>query len=393
MINRVVLIVLDSMGVGELPDAAEYGDEGSNTLKNIYNHAQNFSLPNLEKLGILNIDGFEDLKKLNSFKGSVAKCNQKSKGKDTTTGHWEIGGLILDKPFPTYPHGFPENLIQEFEKKVGRKVIGNCTASGTEIIKELGKEHVETGNLIVYTSADSVFQVAAHEEVVPLEELYKICRIAREMLQGKHGVGRVIARPFIGEEGNFTRTGNRKDFSLEPYKDTLLDFVKNSSREVYAIGKIEDIFVNKGITRSNHTTNNEEGIEATINAIKEEFHGLIFTNLVDFDMLYGHRNNVQGYADALMYFDNKLLQLIQNLKNDDILVITADHGCDPTTDSTDHSREFIPLIFYGKNIKENNNLGILDTFASIGKTILDILNIENDLEGTSVKNQIIETGK
>lgn len=389
MIRKVVLIVLDSVGAGELPDAADYGDEGSNTLKNIYRHAENFSLPNLEKLGILNIDGFEDLKSSDSYLGSVAKCGQKSKGKDTTTGHWEISGLVLEKPFPTYPEGFPKTLILEFEKRTGRKVIGNYPASGTEIIKELGRNHVETGNLIVYTSADSVFQIAAHEDVVPLEELYSICRIAREMLKGEHGVGRVIARPFIGEDGNYTRTGNRKDFSLEPYRDTMLDLLKNSGREVYAIGKIEDIFVNKGITRSNHTTNNEEGIEATIQAVKEDFEGLIFTNLVDFDMVYGHRNNVQGYADALMYFDKKLHEIIAALNDEDVLIITADHGCDPTTESTDHSREYIPLIFYGKNIKANNNLGILDSFASIGKTVLDIFDVENDLEGKSVKSKIL----
>ncbi len=389
MIRKVVLIVLDSVGAGELPDAADYGDEGSNTLKNIYRHAENFSLPNLEKLGILNIDGFEDLKSSDSYLGSVAKCGQKSKGKDTTTGHWEISGLVLEKPFPTYPEGFPKTLILEFEKRTGRKVIGNYPASGTEIIKELGRNHVETGNLIVYTSADSVFQIAAHEDVVPLEELYSICRKAREMLKGEHGVGRVIARPFIGEDGNYTRTGNRKDFSLEPYRDTMLDLLKNTGREVYAIGKIEDIFVNKGITRSNHTTNNEEGIEATIQAVKEDFEGLIFTNLVDFDMVYGHRNNVQGYADALMYFDKKLPEIIAALNDEDVLIITADHGCDPTTESTDHSREYIPLIFYGKNIKANNNLGILDSFASIGKTVLDIFDVENDLEGKSVKSRIL----
>lgn len=388
MINRAVLIVLDSVGVGELPDAADYGDVGSNTVKNIYLNIENFSLPNLEKLGLLNINGFEDIKKCNNFQGTIAKCKEKSKGKDTTTGHWEISGIVLDKPFPTYPNGFPEDLIKEFEKKAGRKVIGNYPASGTEIIKELGKEHVETGNLIVYTSADSVFQIAAHEVVVPLDELYNICTIAREMLQGEHGVGRVIARPFIGTEGNFTRTENRKDFSLVPPSDTLLDYVKNNNMEVYAIGKIEDIFVNKGITRSNHTHNNEEGIEATIEAIKEDFRGLIFTNLVDFDMIYGHRNNVQGYADALKYFDEKLPEIIENLKDDDVLIITADHGCDPTTESTDHSREYIPLIFYGKSIKKNNNLGILDTYASIGKTILDMLNIENNIEGTSVLGNI-----
>ena len=248
MIKRIVLMVLDSVGVGELPDAALYGDEGSNTLKNIYKHATNFSLPNLERLGILNIKGFEDLKGSDTFLGSVAKCSEKSKGKDTTTGHWEIAGLILDNPFPVYPEGFPDDLIREFEKRAGRKVIGNYPASGTEIIKELGKKHMETGDLIVYTSADSVFQIAAHEEVIPLKELYDICRIAREMLRGDHGVGRVIARPFTGAEGNFTRTSNRKDFSLEPYRETMLDFVKNSGREVFAIGKIEDIFANKGIT-------------------------------------------------------------------------------------------------------------------------------------------------
>lgn len=390
MINRVVLIVLDSVGVGELPDAKEYGDVGSNTVKNIYKSIKDFSLPNLEKLGLLNIDGFEDIKKSDNYIGTVAKCNEKSKGKDTTTGHWEISGLVLDKPFPTYPNGFPQDFIREFEKRVGRKTIGNYPASGTEIIKILGKEHVDTGSLIVYTSADSVFQIAAHEEIVPLEELYKICTIAREMLQGEHGVGRVIARPFIGTLDNYTRTVNRKDFSLVPPKDTLLDYVKNNNMEVYAIGKIEDIFVNRGITKSNHTHNNEEGILATIEALKENFKGLIFTNLVDFDMVYGHRNNTQGYGDALKYFDDKLPEIIDNLKDDDVLIITADHGCDPTTESTDHSREYIPLIFYGNSIKENNNIGVLDTFSSIGKTILKMLNIENQIEGESVLGNILK---
>ncbi len=388
MINRAVLIVLDSVGVGELPDAAEYGDAGSNTVKNIYKAIENFSLPNLEKMGLLNINGFEDIRKSEEYTGTVAKCNEKSKGKDTTTGHWEISGLILDKPFPTYPNGFPEDFMKEFEERVGRKTIGNYAASGTEIIKILGKKHVDTGNLIVYTSADSVFQIAAHEEVVPLEELYEICAAAREMLQGEHGVGRVIARPFTGTEGNYIRTSNRKDFSLVPPKDTLLDYVSKNGLEVYAIGKIEDIFVNKGITRSNHTHSNEEGIEATLEALKEDFKGLIFTNLVDFDMIYGHRNNVQGYADALKYFDDKLPEIITNLKDGDVLIITADHGCDPTTESTDHSREYIPLILYGKNIKGNNNLGVLDTYASIGKTILDMFKIENDIAGKSVLGNI-----
>ena len=389
MINRAVLIVLDSVGAGELPDAADYGDVGSNTLKNIYKNKENFSLPNMEKMGLLNIDGFEDIRKSEIYTGTVAKCNEQSKGKDTTTGHWEISGVILDQPFPTYPDGFPEDVIKEFEKRAGRKTIGNCVASGTEIIKELGREHVETGKLIVYTSADSVFQIAAHEEVVPLDELYNVCRIARELLQGEHAVGRVIARPFVGTEGNYTRTGNRRDFSLLPPGDTLLDHVKNSGMEVFAIGKIEDIFVNKGITRSDHTHNNEEGIEATIAAVKEDFKGLIFTNLVDFDMIYGHRNNLDGYADALKYFDDRLPEIIECLKEDDVLIITADHGCDPTTESTDHSREYIPLLFYGKNIKENNNLGILDSFADIGKTILDMLKIENNIAGSSAAGNIL----
>ncbi|WMJ79020.1 MULTISPECIES: phosphopentomutase [unclassified Sedimentibacter] len=388
--NRAVLIVLDSVGVGELPDAADYGDIGSNTVKNIYKNIDDFSLPNLEKLGLLNIDGFEDIKKSDSYTGTVAKCTEKSKGKDTTTGHWEISGLVLEKPFPTYPKGFPKDFIDEFEKKVGRKTIGNYPASGTEIIKELGNEHIETGNLIVYTSADSVFQIAAHEEVVQLNELYKICATAREMLKGEHGVGRVIARPFIGKDGNYTRTENRRDFSLLPPEDTMLDYIKNNGMEVFAIGKIEDIFANKGMTKSNHTHNNKEGIEATLNAMKEDFKGLIFTNLVDFDMVYGHRNNVQGYADALKYFDDKLPEIIDNLKEDDVLIITADHGCDPTTESTDHSREYIPLILYGKNIQGNNNLGILDTYASIGKTILNMFNIENHIEGTSVLGNILK---
>ncbi len=390
MINRAVLIVLDSVGAGELPDADIYGDVGSNTLKNIYKNINDFSLPNLEKLGLLNIDGFEDIKKTDTYAGSIAKCNEQSKGKDTTTGHWEISGLILDKPFPTYPEGFPEDVIKEFEKRVGRKTLGNYPASGTEIIKILGKEHVDTGSLIVYTSADSVFQIAAHEEVVPLDELYSICETARELLQGEHGVGRVIARPFIGSEGDYKRTGNRKDYSLVPPNDTLLDYVNNNNMDVFAIGKIEDIFVNKGITRSNHTKNNEEGIKATIEAIKENFKGLIFTNLVDFDMIYGHRNDVEGYADALKYFDDNLPEILKNLKDDDILIITADHGCDPTTESTDHSREYIPLLFYGKNIKDNNNLGILDSFASIGKTILDLLKIENGIAGQSVAGNILK---
>ena len=390
MIKRTALIVLDSVGIGALPDAHLYGDEGSNTIKNIYKNVPNFSLPNMEKLGLLNIKGLEEIKKGNEdYLASIGKCNEKSKGKDTTTGHWEISGLILNEPFPVFPNGFPEEFIRDFEKRIGRKTIGNYPASGTEIIKVLGQEHVETGNIIVYTSADSVFQIAAHEDVVKLGELYNICEIAREMLKGDLGVGRVIARPFIGNNGDFTRTKNRRDYSLTPFDKTMLDYIKEAGKDVYAIGKIEDIFANQGITKSVHTTNNKDGIEATINALKDDFEGLIFTNLVDFDMVYGHRNDTAGYALALKQFDDALPEIISNLKDEDMLILTADHGCDPTTASTDHSREYIPLIIYGKEIKSNNNVGILDTFACIGKTILDIFNIENNIAGFSIAGNIL----
>ncbi|QSX06806.1 phosphopentomutase [Sedimentibacter sp. zth1] len=391
MINRVILIVLDSVGIGELPDANLFKDEGSNTVKNIYKAVKNFELPNLDKMGLLDIEGLEDLKKSNiKYLSSHGRSLEKSMGKDTTTGHWEMSGIILPNAFPTYPNGFDDEIIKEFEKRTKRHVIGNCVASGTEIIQRLGDEHVKSGDLIVYTSADSVFQIAAHEEIVPLEELYEACKIARELLQGERGVGRVIARPFIGKSGDYKRTENRRDFSLIPIKDTMLDFISKSGKEVYAIGKIEDIFVNKGITKASHTKNNFEGIEATIQAINEDTEGLIFTNLVDFDMLYGHRNNVEGYAEALQYFDGKLEEIKIALKPSDVLIITADHGCDPTTPSTDHSREYIPIIVYGESIKENNNFGTLDTFSCIGKTILDILNIENDIDGYSIKDKILK---
>ncbi len=389
MINRVILIVLDSVGIGELPDAHLYGDEGSNTLKNIYKNIEGFSLPNLENLGLTSIVGLDEINKLdNKAIGSFARATEKSPGKDTTTGHWEISGIIIPKAFPTYPNGFPTEVIDEFEKITNKKVLGNCVASGTEIIQRLGDEHVKTGNLIVYTSADSVFQIAAHEEVVPLEKLYYYCEAARELLKDEHGVGRVIARPFVGSSENYKRTENRRDFSLVPIRDTMLDFISKSLKEVYAIGKIEDIFVNKGITKALHTKNNAEGIEATIEAIKENTNGLIFTNLVDFDMLYGHRNDVQGYGNSLKTFDDNLPQIIKELKDDDVLIITADHGCDPSTISTDHSREYIPVLFYGKNIKENVDLDTLDTFACIGKTILDMLGIDNDIAGYSIFDKI-----
>ncbi len=391
MINRVILIVLDSVGIGELPDAHLFGDEGSNTVKNIYKGIEGFKLPGLEQLGLLGIEGLRDLSTKNEkYFASYGRASEKSMGKDTTTGHWEMSGIVLPKAFPTYSNGFPIEVIEEFEKRTGRKAIGNCVASGTEIIQRLGDEHVKDGAFIIYTSADSVFQIAAHEEVVPLEELYKACQTAREILQGEHGVGRVIARPFVGKSGDYKRTENRRDFSLEPIKDTMLDFISREGKMVYAIGKIEDIFANKGITKAKHTKNNQEGIDATIEAIKEESSGLIFTNLVDFDMLYGHRNDVVGYGNALKHFDDYLEEIKSSLRDDDVMIITADHGCDPSTPSTDHSREYIPVLFYGNKIKENNDFGTLDTYACIGKTILDMFNIDNNIDGYSIKDKLLK---
>ena len=303
-----------------------------------------------------------------------------SAGKDTTTGHWEISGVWIDKPFPTYPNGFPKEIIEEFESKIGRKVLGNCVASGTVIIQELGDEHMKTGCPIVYTSADSVFQIACHEDIIPIEEQYRYCEIAREILQGDNGVGRVIARPFVGSNGHYTRTERRKDFSLPPIAPTLLDYVSKAGLTVSAVGKIEDIFCNRGITQSVHTHTNAEGIEQTIKYIENAPDGLIFTNLVDTDMLYGHRNDVEGFGKSLQYFDDKLPRIINAMSDDDILFITADHGCDPTTPSTDHSREYVFLLGYGKNIKPHN-IGIRKTYADLAKTIADYFNIENDLHG------------
>ncbi|MFO7888652.1 MAG: phosphopentomutase [Eubacteriales bacterium] len=390
MFKRAVIIVLDSVGVGEAPDADEYGDLGSNTLMHVYQKNENFKLPNLEKLGITHIKGLEKIKNKNVIpQGSYGRGKELSKGKDTTTGHWEISGLLLENPFPTYPNGFPKEVINEFEKRTNKKSLGNKAASGTVIIEELGKEHLDTGALIVYTSADSVFQIAAHEDVLSHEELYEACEIARDILKGEHAVGRVIARPFVGEPGSFTRTDKRKDFSLEPISKTLLDYLKEDSKDVVAIGKIEDIFTGRGITKAIHTKNNMDGIETTLEALKEDTEGLIFTNLVEFDMIFGHRNDPKGYGNALKDFDDKLPEIIENLKDDDLLIITADHGCDPTTESTDHSREYVPIVFYGKNIKENNDLNTIESFGSIGKTILANFNIDNDLIGENLLDEIL----
>ena len=383
--RRIFLVVLDSCGVGELPDAGLYGDEGSNTLY-AASKSQYFKMPNMEKLGLFHIEGLEEkfpeINRNKKFDGAVARLAESSKGKDTTTGHWEIAGIISETPFPTYPHGFPEEIIKAFEERTGRKTLCNLPYSGTEVIKDYGKEHVETGALIVYTSADSVFQIAAHEDVIPLEELYRYCEIARELLTGEHAVGRVIARPFTGNYPNFTRTSNRHDFSLKP-GETMLDILRDAGYEVLAVGKINDIFAGKGVTDMVRTHDNADGIERTIDWMDRDFEGICFVNLVDFDMLYGHRNDVDGYAKALTYFDEQLPRILKKLRSDDILMITADHGCDPSTPSTDHSREYIPLVICGEPVTAGVNIGTRKTYSDISATILDYFKLPNKLAGTS----------
>ena len=366
--KRIFLIVLDSFGIGEMPDAADFHDEGSNTLKTI-SKSPEFNVPNLASLGLFHIDGVDCVKQAESLKGAVARLTESSKGKDTTIGHWEIAGVVSKKAFPTYPEGFPKEVIEKFEKATGKKVLCNQPYSGTEVIKDYGEEHLKTGDLIVYTSADSVFQIAAHEDVIPVEELYEICKKAREILQGEHGVGRVIARPFTGEVGKFVRTSNRHDFSLLP-PDNMLDILKEHGKDVIAVGKINDIFAGKGITEYVYTKNNDQGVARTLEYMNKEFEGLCFVNLVDFDMLYGHRNDVTGYAKAMSKFDIQLLEIMENLKEEDILIITGDHGCDPGTKSTDHSREYTPFIVYGKPVK-TGNYGTQKNFACIAETILN----------------------
>lgn len=384
--RRVFLIVLDSFGIGEMPDAGEYGDKGTNTIGSV-STSQYFNVPNLKKMGLFNIDGVKCQKQevVEKPLAAIARMKEASKGKDTTIGHWEIAGFISSNPLPTYPNGFPKEVIDEFTKLTGRGVLCNKPYSGTEVIKDYGKTHLETGDVIVYTSADSVFQIAAHEDVIPLETLYEYCKKARAMLQGEHAVGRVIARPFIGEDGNFTRTSNRHDYSLEPIGDTMLDKIKEVGKSVIAVGKINDIFAGKGITEYTYTKGNVEGIERTIEYLDKNFEGLCFINLVDYDMLYGHRNDIDGYAKAMTAFDEKLPDIISRMKEDDILMITADHGCDPGyVQSTDHSREYTPFIMYGKNINPIN-YGTRDTFADIAATILDYLGIEKKVAGTSLQ--------
>lgn len=396
MAKRAFIIVLDSMGIGYEPDADKFGDVGANTLKSIRNH-ENFNCPNLKKLGLFNIDGVEDADAKNDMKSvehtgaAIARLQERSNGKDTTIGHWEIAGIVSENPLPTYPDGFPEDVIAEFEEKTGKKALCNKPYSGTEVIKDYGKEMVETGNLIVYTSADSVFQIAAHEDVVPVPELYKYCEIARKMLQGKHGVGRVIARPFIGE-WPYERTANRHDYSLEPPATTMLDCLKDAGKATLSVGKIFDIFVGVNVDECNRTKSNTHGMEVTMDMVKRDFEGLCFVNLVDFDMKYGHRNDVPGYAAAMTEFDQWLPGFINEMRDEDILIVTADHGCDPGfVQSTDHSREYIPMLAIGKPIKEDVNLGTRLGFCDISATVLDYLGVDKkDTHGTSFLKDILK---
>ncbi|MBQ4067108.1 MAG: phosphopentomutase [Clostridia bacterium] len=386
--KRVFLIVLDSLGIGAMPDSEEYGDVGVNTLRSVYKTGK-CRLDNLKRLGLFSIDGV-DLEKDCDNRPAAAVCRlaELSKGKDTTIGHWEIAGIVSERPLPTYPNGFPDEIIDEFSEKVERGVICNKPYSGTEVIKDYGAEHLKTGDLIVYTSADSVFQIAAHEDIVPVETLYEYCRIARKMLVGEHGVGRVIARPFVGAEGSFVRTSNRHDFSIEPPKRTMLDVLSENGYDTIAVGKINDIFLGKGITEHVYTNGNTDGMAKTLEYAKRDFNGLCFVNLVDFDMLYGHRNNSEGYANALEEFDLWLNELIPLMRKDDLLIITADHGCDPGyAESTDHSREYVPLIIFGDCIKPKN-LGTKEGFCTIGKTICEYFSSTAEISGSSIFSEI-----
>lgn len=388
MNKRVMLIVLDSVGIGELPDAKEYGDVGSNTLRANYNTGK-LIVPNLEKMGLFNIEGIDYAPKCSNPTASFARMTEASKGKDTTIGHWEISGLVSKNPLPTYPNGFPKELLDKFSEKTGRKVLCNLPYSGTKVLEDYAKEHMETGALIVYTSADSVFQVAAHEEIVPLEDLYTYCKLARELLVGEHALGRVIARPFVGnvEEG-FTRTSNRKDFSLEPQGKTICDIIEANNIPTVGVGKIYDIFAGKGIAKSVKSKSNFDGMQKTIDMVKEGQDGFIFVNLVDFDMKFGHRNDVDGYAAALNEFDTQLGELIALLNEDDILMITADHGCDPTTEGSDHSREYVPMLIFGNSIKSGVDLGTRASFSDIAATLSDIFNVEKPEFGESFLSEV-----
>lgn len=386
--NRVIWIVLDSVGMGNMPDSKEYGDYDVNTIGHVYEYNKGLKLDNMVSYGLGNIEGMQKLPKVDNPLGAFARLAEKSKGKDTTTGHWEMVGIYTEVPFPTYPEGFPKDVIDEFESLVGRKVLGNCVASGTAIIEELGEEHVKTGNPIVYTSADSVFQIAAHESVIPLEELYAMCEKARKLLMGTHEVARVIARPFTGEVGAFSRTANRHDYAINPPTNNLLVYCKENGVDVNAVGKINDIFNGQGITNACHTKDNADGIVKTLEYMDKYKEGLIFTNLVDFDMKWGHRNDPLNYGKGLEEFDKALPKIIDKLTDEDILIITADHGCDPTTKGTDHTREYVPLLVIGETIKKGADLKTRNSFADIGQTLCELFGLPSLPIGESFLGQI-----
>ena len=388
MKKRAIVIVLDSVGIGALPDAAEFGDVGADTLGNISAARGGLKLPNLYRLGLANIAGSRLPGAVEHPEGAYGKCAEVTKAKDTTCGHWEIAGLPLDAPFRTYPDGFPRSFLDEFEEAIGRGTLGNTVASGTAIIQELGDEHVRTGFPIVYTSADSVFQIAMHEEVIPLEEQYRICETARRLLDDRYRVGRVIARPFLGESGHYYRTENRRDYAVEPFSDTILDALVARGMQTIAVGKIEDIFCHRGISVADHTRNNPDGIAATEKWVRSGEGDFLFVNLVDTDMLYGHRNDVNGYADALEYFDSHMPAILSGMQPGDILMVTADHGCDPTTPGTDHTREYIPLVITGAPVRPGTDLGIRRSFADIGATVFEYLTGETWPVGESFLGSI-----
>ncbi len=389
-IKRVIVIVLDGVGAGEAPDAADYGDVGSNSLSNTADKIGGLNIPNLEKIGFGHITPMKGVRAVDNPSGDFGKMTPKSAGKDSVTGHWELMGIYLEKAFPVYPNGFPPDVIDEFTRLTGLEILGNKAASGTDIIKELGEEHMRTGKPIIYTSADSVFQIAAHEEIIPIERLYEICQISRNMLVGEHGVGRVIARPFLGTSAeNFYRTSRRHDLPRFPESPTMMDELISAGLAVYATGKIDDLFGNRGISKTNHTTNNADSIRATIDFIKEDFKGLLFANLIEFDMIYGHRNDARGYADALEAFDHAIPEIRKQMKPGDIAMVVADHGVDPTTKSTDHSREYIPLLVFGDTVEAGVNLGTRETFADVAATIADIFQLDPPEIGKSFLNSIV----
>lgn len=386
--KRVFLIVLDSFGIGAMPDADRFGDAGSNTLRSCF-RTRRLSVPEMGRLGLFNIDGVEAGSPVAAPTGAFGRLAESSQGKDTTIGHWEIAGLVSPVPLPTYPNGFPAEIIGAFERATGYKALCNAPFSGTEVLRQFGAEQMQGKNVIVYTSADSVFQVAAHTDVVPLEELYRICRVARELLVGPHSVGRVIARPFAGQAPDFYRTSDRHDFSLSPPGATVLDAVSGAGMQTIAVGKISDIFAGKGIGETHPTKSNDEGMACTSRLLETDFTGLCFVNLVDFDMLYGHRNDAGGYADALNRFDVWLGRALPALREDDILMITADHGCDPGAPGTDHSREYVPLLICGRPVQPGRNLGTRQGFAHIGKTILDFLGVEGGIAGSTLVDLVL----